>query len=75
MLTESRSMQSTRKPRRRGWMKEEGLKTRTFEYVCLEQCGVEVQRAVAVLDDVLVEVELGVAERPVAARKIASQKR
>jgi hypothetical protein len=34
----------------------------------LEQRRVELQRAVAVLDDVLVELELGVAEGPVAAR-------
>jgi hypothetical protein len=34
----------------------------------LEQRRVELQRAVAVLNDVLVELELGVAEGPVAAR-------
>ena len=39
----------------------------TFEDVGLEQGGVELQRAVAVLDDVLVELEVGVAEGPVAA--------
>ena len=45
-----------------------GQETRTFEDVGLEQRRVELQRTVAVLDDVFVELELGVAEGPVAAR-------